>query len=320
MKKSIIPYFTTSPVPDAIEPKYINLLTDYGLKSILNVQELAIEFLNDLLEGTAHIQKIVCLNKESIRRFENQETEIFELLCEDDQGQELAVEIQYLSREEFLIQTLFYSGSRVMNSFLAEASGYSDLNFQQKPTIFIGIMNFDMDESNPDEFRQISQLTETESKRIFCEKFKFIFIELPKSERLIGPTLSQGSANLNKWLYAFKKLHTLQKAPDFLSNDSFNRLLEIAEIANMTKQQKEEYEKSLRQLSGTFATHEASREEGFGEGRREGIVEGKTEEKTRIIKNLLNKGTMSILEIAEVSAVDEAYVLAIKDELDKQDK
>ena len=84
----------------------------------------------------------------------------------------------------------------------------------------------------------------------------------------------------------------------------------------MTKKQKEAYEQSLRQLSDTYATHEFSREEGFEDGR----IEGRAEEKTQIIKNLLSTGEVSISFIAKAASVDEAFVLAIKNNLDKEDK
>jgi len=304
MKKNTPFQSVTTPVLDLHPSKYMNLLTDYGFKSVLKVQELAIDFLNDLLEGVPHIQKITYLDKESLGRDKNNRTAVFDLLCEDDQNREFIVEIQRISQKFFLDRSVFYASSRIRDNAPKGKEAFSNWDFYQKPLIFIGILDFDIKESLPDQFEHFLQLCDIRSKKVFYEKLSFIFLELPKFERMIGAELSADSANLNKWLFAFKKLHTLEKAPEYLGKGPFKRLLEIAEIANMTKKQKEDYELSLKQLADTYATNMTAREEGAAKA------------KIEIIKNFLSAGEFSVSSIAKAAAVEEDYVLALKNELE----
>ena len=297
---------------DINDSKYINLLTDYGLKSVLMVNELAIDFLNDLLEDITHIQKISYLDKESIGKYKYQRTAIFDLLCEDDQNREFIVEIQRISQEFFMDRSVYYASARIQNNAPKGKAAFNKWDFLQKPIIFIGILDFDIKDSNPDKFKYLLRLYDTEDPQFLYKKLSFIYLELPKFERLVGSDLLRESANLNKWLYAIRNLHKLKSAPDFLKEGSFKRLLEIAEIANMTKEQKDSYELSLKRLADNYATNKTSRKEGLEEGLKKGEAIGRAKEKLEGIKNLLRMNVGSISQIATAFNVDEAYVLEIK--------
>ena len=109
-------------------------------------------------------------------------------------------------------------------------------------------------------------------------------------------------------------MHTLEKAPEYLGKGPFKRLLEIAEIANMTKKQKEDYELSLKQLADTYAIRMTAREEGEIMGEERGAAKAKIE----IIKNFLRAGEFSVSSIAKAAVVEEDYVLALKNELEAE--
>jgi predicted transposase/invertase (TIGR01784 family) len=142
----------SAPVLDGNESVYINLLTDYGLKSVLKVQELAINFLNDVLGGTRNIQKITYLDKESIGKYKYQRTSVFDLLCEDDQNREFIVEIQRIKQQHFLDRSVYYASARIQENAPKGKEPFSRWDFMQKPLIFIGILDFDIEGSLPDKF------------------------------------------------------------------------------------------------------------------------------------------------------------------------
>ena len=114
----------------------------------------------------------------------------------------------------------------------------------------------------------------------------------------------QELTNLQKWLYTFKNLHEIEKLPQFLNDAQFQKILEIAALANMTKEQHQEYERSLKQLRDEYAIKTTAHKEGL----EEGLIKGAT----RTIKKLLNLGSMSIAQIADIASVEEAYVEEIK--------
>ena len=308
MEQSITIQDKTQSIFDINESKYINLLTDYGLKSVLKESELAIDFLNDILNETACIRKISYLDKEITGKHKYQRTAIFDLLCEDDRNREFIVEIQRVHQDFFLDRSVYYASARIQDNAPKGEVAFGKWDFDQKPLIFIGILDFDMKGSQPDKYRYFVQLCDVDDKKVLYEKLSFIYLELPKFERLMGSDFFRESTNLNKWLYAIRNLHTLEKAPDFLNEGPFKKLLEIAEVANMTKEQKEEYDFSLKRLADEYATNQTS------------LRKGREEKAIEIIRNLLNMGKLSISDIAKAASVDEVYVLEIKSEMDNNEK
>jgi hypothetical protein len=48
-------------------------------------------------------------------------------------------------------------------------------------------------------------------------------------------------------------LHEIEELPPFLKEHQFQKLLEIAEVAKMTTEHREQYERSLQQLRDEYA-------------------------------------------------------------------
>ena len=76
------------------------------------------------------------------------------------------------------------------------------------------------------------------------------------------------------WIYLLKHMETLDRMPFEAKKAVFKKLLEVADVENMTPDERECYEESLkayRDYVNTIATAERiSREKGIAEGEAEG--------------------------------------------------
>ena len=75
------------------------------------------------------------------------------------------------------------------------------------------------------------------------------------------------------WIYLLKNMETLDRMPFEAKKAVFKKLLEVADVENMTPDERECYEESLkayREYVNTIATAERiSREKGLAEGKRQ---------------------------------------------------
>lgn len=82
----------------------------------------------------------------------------------------------------------------------------------------------------------------------------------------------------DKWLFVLRNLNRLEKVPDKLKEQIFDKLFESAEIARFTPDQVRSYEDSLKYYRDLKNSLETARDEGK--------IEGKIE----VAKNLLKNG------------------------------
>jgi len=232
----------------------------------------------------------------------------FELLCKDVQNRRFLVKIQRIRKEYLKDNSIYFMNEHIQDRARKANQVFPDGDFRQNPTIFIGLLNFDLEDSRPDKFRYVLQMCDMEDKTGMYKRLRFVYLELPKFERLCGSDLLAKSDNLTKWLYAITRLHTLKRVPRFLREGAFCKLLEVAEIAKMTKEEKEKYESTLCNVADEYASNAIS------------FRKGRTVKKIEIIKNLLLMRKFSITQIAKMTLADETYVREIKKEMEMENK
>jgi hypothetical protein len=93
---------------------------------------------------------------------------------------------------------------------------------------------------------------------VFYDKLKFIYLELPKFTK----TIDQLSSHFDKWLFLLKHLYELEDHPAALQGQVFQRLFEVAEIAQFSPTERESYENSLKYYRDLKNVVDTSREEG----------------------------------------------------------
>lgn len=322
-------------VLDVDKFKYLNLMTDYGFKAFLGDAkntDLLILFLNDLFEGEKTISHIQLMDKEILGTTIYNKNGILDILCEGQDNDEFIIEIQRVKQPFFKDRSVFYTSARIHDNAPKGLIEGNMWKYQQKPVYFIGLLDFEMEGSTPDQYRKVVQLCDVKDGAVFYHKVTYIYLELPKFAKVALDKADNSMSSLEKWLFMIKNLHNLTTLPDFLQKAPFKKVLKIAEIRNMSDDQKREYELSLRKLWDENGIRQGGYNDGFDNGFEKGVevtqrkfekqmnnAREEAEKMQRLsIKNILETGGLSITQIAQAFLVDEAVILEVKKSMEKQ--
>lgn len=119
--------------------------------------------------------------------------------------------------------------------------------------------------------------------------------------------MSEADCKTNKdyWLYILTHLETMNTTVPFQAQKPiFHKLENIADMAQLTREEREHYHISLDSFRTNLAVMEHERNEGRNEGRVEGRAEGRVEERLEIIQTMMSKG-MSIRAISDLLDIPE---------------
>ena len=278
-----------------IEERYISLLTDFGFKRIFGTKpnkDLLINFLNSLFEGFQVIKDVKYLNSEHVGDVYAERKAIFDVYCENENGEKFIVEMQNAYQKYFKDRSLFYSTFPIRE----QAPKGADWNFKLDHVYTVALLNFDLSEEafDKDDINHDVGLLDKKTHKVFNDKLSFKYVEIAKFDK----TEDELVTLYDKWLYVLKNLSRLDKRPAALKEKIFSKLFGEAEIAKFTPTELKEYEDSLkayRDVKNSIDTAlEKGREEGRAEGRAEGRVEGREEGKNlkaiQIAKKMLAAG------------------------------
>jgi len=272
--------------------KYINPFTDYGFKRLFGEElnkDLLLDFINELLkEEQGQITDLTYLKTEQLGTTEIDRKAIFDLYCVNEKGEKFIVELQKTKQNFFKDRTVYYSTFPIR-----EQAKRADWDYELKAIYTIAILDFvfDADKAEPTKFRYDVKLTDVETQKVFYDKLTFIYLEMPKFNK----SVDELETRFDKWLYVIKNLNKLDRVPDTLREQIFDKLFETAEIARFTQEQIRSYEDSLKYYRDLRNSLETARDE----------------KAVEIAKNMLNKG-FSYSEISELTGLTEAQIKIIK--------
>ena len=246
------------------EERYISLLTDFGFKRIFGTdlnKDLLINFLNSLFNGEEVIKDVKYLNSENVGDVFTERKAIFDVYCENEQGEKFIVEMQNAYQTFFKDRSLFYSTFPIRE----QAPKGSDWNFCLKKVYVVALLNFKMSDEAFDASDTIHTiaLMDTKTNKVFNAKLMFKYVEVGRFDK----TDEELTALSDKWMFVLKNLSRLNNRPSSLREKIFSRLFEAAAIARFTPIELREYEDSLkayRDIKNSLDTAEAK-------GREEGI-------------------------------------------------
>ena len=242
-----------------LKDRYVNPYTDFGFKKLFGTEinkDLLISFINSLLHGKEVVKDLTYLNTEHLGTGESDRKAVFDVYCENENGEKILVEMQRGEQQFFKDRTLFYTTFPIR-----EQQVIKDWDYQLKAIYVIGILNFKFDKVHDNYYHHEVQLLNVETKDVFYDKLTFIYLEMPKFNK------SEDELNgmFEKWLFVLRNLSRLMERPKALQERIFTRLFEAAEIARFTKVEYDAYEESLkvyRDWQNTIATEKKiSREE-----------------------------------------------------------
>lgn len=276
----------------------------YGFKKLFGEEpnkDLLLDFLNELLkeeEGT--IVNLTYMKNEHLGTSEIDRKAIFDLYCENEKGEKFIVELQKTKQKFFKDRTVYYSTFPIQ-----EQAELGQWDFELKAVYTIAIVDFvfETEESTIEKYRYNVKLSDIETNQVFYDKLTFIYLEMPKFNK----ELSELTTKFEKWLYVIKNLPKLDRMPDVLREDVFEKLFSQAEIAKFTPDEVRSYENSLkyyRDLQNSLDTK-------FEEGKEVGIEQGIEQGVLSTAKKSLEAG-LSIELISEITGLTKEEIEKLK--------
>ena len=278
--------------------KYVDPMIDVAFKQLFG-QEKNKHLTKGLLEHVFNvsIEELSFVNVEHPGDTLEDRNAIFDIQCKSKEIGEFIVEMQVREQKQFSKRALYYSTFPIV----AQApKGDWDFNF--KPVFFLGVLNFKMDESEGYIHRY--SLREDGTGRQLTNALQFVFME-------VGPfnkAWRDCKSFEDKFLYYFKNLPTFASKPDTQQDRYFEELLVAAEYSNMTKAEREAYNRRLKIMRDNKNADDFAREKAIAEGLAEGLEKGRAEATKELAAKLLAKG-MPIADVAELTGLSEKELL-----------
>lgn len=293
-------------IPGTAMSRYINFYTDFAFKKIFGTEankDLLISFLNALLDlkGDGEIKDLTYLNSENLGEDIRERRAIYDVYCQTKGGDLFIVEMQKAKQDHFQDRSIYYSSFAIREQGQKGKKDNMPWDYCLSPVYVVGILNFEMDETNRSD-RVISKVKlKDEDNKDFSDKLNFIFVEMPKFRK----TEAELETFMDKWLYVIKNLYRLQDKPAALTEGIFKKLFEVAEIAAFSKNERYDYEENLKNYLDWFNVMRTVKNEGRAEGRAEGELALLT--KQVLAKKEKGKTASEIAEMLEVDieVVDE---------------
>jgi predicted transposase/invertase (TIGR01784 family) len=282
------------------QEKYINPFTDFGFKKLFGSElnkDLLISFLNEILP--VKIAELTYKKTEHLGASDLDRKVIFDLYCQNEQGEKFIVELQKARQTFFKDRALFYSTFPIQ-----EQSEKGVWNYELKAVYTVAILDFHFDDEYKDDLKVEVKLMDTKRKSVFYEKFTFLYLQMPNFTK----TEEELETLEDKWLYLLRNLHKLQDRPARLQEKVFSKAFETAELAKLNDTERSAYEDSLKYYRDVKNSLDTAKDE----GREEGIEIGEERAAIKGIKRALQRGKLSIEEIAEDFDVSVEFVLQIK--------
>jgi predicted transposase/invertase (TIGR01784 family) len=289
-------------------PKYINLLTDFAFKRIFGTdpnRDLLIAFLNEVFRGRKEIKDLVYNKNEHPGDTINEGGAIFDLLCTGNDGERFIIEVQRGKQENFKQRALFYTSRLITEQ--APKGKRSEWGYNISGVYLIALLeDFALRDSPAGEYLHDIYLCNRHTGEIFYEDLGYTYVELLKFVK----TEAQLETELDKWLFVLKNMSSIDKIPVFLRKPIFEKLFNVAEYSNLTKEEKTMYDSSMK--------HKWDNKNVLDYANKEGKEAGIEEKSHAVVENLIVKLGLSDEQAADVAVVSVEYVAKVRAELKKK--
>ena len=268
--------------------KFLDPKNDVAFRRIFGSEknkDILIHFINDVLElkDGDRIKEVTFLSTIQIPEIAAKKQSVVDVLCKDENGVQLIVEMQVSPQTGFEKRAQYYAAkaySRQLNKGKEEGARYIDL----KAVIFIAISNNII---FPDKvfYKSDHIILDKDTYAHDLKDFSFTFIELPKFKITDINLLTN---IIEKWCYFFKHADETSEADlrKLIGSDNvIERAYEELNQFNWTEEELFTYEQETKRIMDNRAAEDYKLEQAKSEGK----AEGKAEEKIEIAKNLLSQ-------------------------------
>jgi predicted transposase/invertase (TIGR01784 family) len=270
--------------------KFLDPKNDVAFRRIFGSeknQDILIHFINDVLElkGSDRIKEVTFLPTIQIPEIAAKKQSIVDVLCKDENGVQIIIEMQVSPQEGFEKRAQYYAAkaySRQLNKGNKEGARYSDL----KAVIFIAISD-NIIFKDKIFYKSDHIILDKESYAHDLKDFSFTFIELPKFKITNIDLLTN---IVEKWCFFFKNADSTSEVDlrKLIGSDLvIERAYEELNQFNWTEEELLTYEQETKRIMDNQAAEDYMLKQAKSEGVAEGKAEGMVEEKIKIAKSLL---------------------------------
>jgi len=224
--------------------KYIDPLVDFAFKKIFGSEpnkDLLIAFLNEVFRGRKVIIDLTYNKNEHHGDLKDEGAAIFDLLCTGNKGEQFLIEVQRGRQGNFKERALFYTSRLISDQ--APKGRRSEWAYNLHEVYLVALLeDFTLKIGKAAEYLHDVCLCNRDTGEIFYDKLNYTYIELVnfvKAESELG-------TELDKWLYVLKHISTMDKIPAYFRKPIFEKLFNIAEYPNLTKEEKTMYDSSMK--------------------------------------------------------------------------
>ncbi|MCO5237858.1 MAG: PD-(D/E)XK nuclease family transposase, partial [Chitinophagaceae bacterium] len=191
-------------------------------------------------------------------------------------------------------------------------------DFELKEVYFIALMDFSFEKTSSDKYLHRVRLAEEKTGKTFYNKLGFIFLELPD----FNLEEKEIKTDLERWMYVLRNMAKMEKIPVILHKKIFQKLFQIAETANLKKEEYMLYEKALLDKWTDYAVRKTAEKKGMEKGMEKGIAKGIAKGiekgKQEVIGNLIIKMRLSDEQVADIVEMPVSFVKKIRASLKKK--
>ena len=270
-------------------------------------KDILIHFINDVLElkDGDRIREVTFLSPIQIPEIAAKKQSIVDVLCKDENGVQLIIEMQVSPQEGFEKRAQYYAAkaySRQLNKGKEEGCRYIDL----KAVIFIAISD-NIIFKDKIFYKSDHIILDKESYAHDLKDFSFTFIELPKFKITDIDLLTN---IIEKWCYFFKNANKTSEADlrKLIGSDNvIERAYEELNQFNWTEEELLTYEQETKRIMDNKAAEDYMLKQAEEKGEAKGREEGKLE----IARAMLMDGDL-VEKIARITGLSIAEIESLK--------
>jgi len=272
--------------------RFINPFTDFGFKRLFGTEKnknILLDFLNELLSSrTGEIKTVTFKKNEHLGSLDVDRRAIFDIYCENEDGEKFIVEMQKAKQAFFKDRALYYSTFPIQ-----EQARKGTWDYKLKAIYTIAVLDFEFEVvrhskseviENVEDYIHYVKLMEINRKEVFYDKLTFIYLEMPKFKK----SLKECKNHFEKWFFILKHLSELNEIPPELREGVFSELFEEAKQANLSPEELHDYEEDLKNYRDLHNVLETARKEGREEGREEGEYKKAVETAKKMLEENLS--------------------------------
>ncbi len=222
--------------------RYLNPYTDFGFKKIFGEEEckeLLISFLNSvIIQGSDPIVEVAYQQGVTLEERPEASNAVFEVCCRRKSGSGLFLLMQNASHPFVKDRSVLFLADVIRRMPLPRAPW--DLRLQEVCLVAFMNYSFPGETAAGDYFHDI-RLMEVSGDRVFYQKLKLIYLEMPRFDKRLGELWSMR----DKWLYVLKNLPYLAEPPKALRGKVFELLFERADMTLCSEEELRAYRRSL---------------------------------------------------------------------------